>query len=98
MAATAVIIGDTIRLKASFYNWSGNLVDPEEITVSFYDSGKTIIGKEVTLNLITAKESAGVYHYDLTVPAGHNKIYFEFCGTIDGMPSVERGELRATWL
>jgi hypothetical protein len=98
MAATAVTVGDTIRLKASFYNWNGNLVDPEEITVSFFDSNKSRIGEEVPLNLTAAKESAGIYHYDYIVPSGHSRIYFEFKGEIDGKPSVERGELRPVWL
>ena len=98
MAATVVTSGDTIRLKATFYDWDGVLADPTAITVTFYDSSKTAIGTAVTLTLETAKISTGVYFYDYTVPSGYTKMYYEFNGTVDGDPSIERGELRVTWL
>jgi hypothetical protein len=90
------LIGDTIRLKFTFYSWTGALMDPTSIMVAFYTSNKTQIGTTVTLDA-TAKESTGVYHYDYTVPTGYRKIIYEINGTIDSLPSVERGEIAVTW-
>ena len=90
-------IGDTIRLKATFYGFDEQLVDPETVTVTFYNALKEQIEDPVTLDA-SNKESTGIYFYDYVIPDGHKRIFYEFCGIIDDLPSVERDEIKITWL
>lgn len=91
------INGDTVRLTATFKNFADALTDPTAITVKFYDQSKAQIGATITDGDIV-KDSTGVYHYDYTIPDGYKKIYYEFCGTIDGKPSVERDIIQVTFV
>jgi hypothetical protein len=91
-------IGDTVRFKATFYDWEDALTDPTEIIVKIYDSRKVQLGETITLDMTENKESTGVYFYDYVVPAGHTRLYYEFNGVVGGLPSVERGEIRVSWL
>ncbi|MDD4483675.1 MAG: hypothetical protein PHD55_04820 [Methanoregula sp.] len=71
--------GDEVRLKATFKDFSGTLVDPSAMTLKVYDStGTAVITK--TLSDLT-REGLGVYHYDWVTSAIGDFIY-EFSGTL----------------
>lgn len=91
------IMGDTVRLNAVFYDFNGALVDPTTIIVQIYDNEKEPLGEPITLGP-EARDSAGTYHYDYTIPEGYKKLYYEFKGMLQGQPSVERAEMKVTWL
>jgi hypothetical protein len=89
------IIGDTIRLKASFYNYSGALTDPDSVTVKIY----TDIGPIQIETGAATKEATGVYYYDYTIPADINgALVYEFAGILDGTPTVGRAMLDKSWV
>jgi len=91
------IVGDTVRLTAVFYDFSGVLIDPTTVIVQIYDSEKVELGEPIILGP-EAKDSAGTYHYNYTIPEGHKKLYYEFKGMLQGQPSVGRAEMKITWL
>ena len=90
------ISGDTVRLTATFKDFSDALVDPTSIAIKFYDPSKIQIGETVTTDIVN--DSPGVYHYDYTIPTGYKKIYYEWGGTIDSKPSVERDIIQITFV
>lgn len=86
--------GDTVRLKASFYNFSDALADPTGVTCTVYDGRRTVLVNAAS----TTKESTGVYYYDYTVPsAGFDPITYEFSGTLEGTTALGRATLEREW-
>ena len=92
------LIGDTIRLKAEFRNFNGELIDIENPKVVVYDSNR-----EVILAAEPERVGEGKYQYDLIVPdykeAGKQKepLVFEFSGEIGGQPVVGRSSFERVW-
>ena len=92
------LIGNTIRLKAEFRNFNGELFDIENPKVVVYDSNR-----EVILAAEPERVGVGKYQYDLIVPdykeAGKQKepLVFEFSGEIDGQPVVGRSSFERVW-
>lgn len=93
-------VGTTVRLRATFYSLDGVLTDPTAITVTIYDARRNVLST-TTLNLVSSKESTGVYRYDYTIPASirdrDGELYYEFAGTVGGVASVERAPLPVRW-
>ena len=73
------IKGDTIRLKATFKDFSGTLVDLSAASLKVYDSTGTAVLTKALTDL--TRESLGVYHYDWTTTTIGDYIY-EFAGTL----------------
>jgi hypothetical protein len=94
------LVGNTVRLTAKFYDFNNALADPAGIvaTLKFYDSKKNQIG--VTVNLTVAnKVSTGIMRYDYTIPNTTSPfIIYEFSGTVDGVPSLDRGSIPVRWV
>lgn len=90
------ITGDTVRLTATFKDFSNNLVDPTTVVVQMYGSNKEKLGDPVTLDS-GHRVSQGVYKYDYTIPSGHKKLYCEFTGTSENLPNTSRVEIPVTW-
>lgn len=94
------LVGNTVRLTASFYNFAGVLTDPTggSIVVKFYDSKMVQIGATVPLSLAN-QTSAGVYKYEYTIPVTTSPtIIYEFSGTVDGVTSLNRGVIPVRWV
>lgn len=71
---SSYLIGNVIRLSASFTNFSGVAADPDAVTV-------TIKLRNSTSETFTAtKDSVGNYHYDYT-PAAAGTYFYRFNGT-----------------
>ena len=83
--------GDTIRLKASFYTFAGALADPSDVSVTIYDSSRTVL-----VTGIPTKEVTGVYYYDYTTPA-EGRFPFEFTGTLEGKTILARDGFSVGW-
>lgn len=73
------IQGDTVKLKASFRDWSGALEDRASVSVKIYNAGGTQVGATIT-GADVVRESAGVYYTLYTLPAGYSTIIYEFSG------------------
>lgn len=70
--------GDTIRLQCHFKTFTGDLVDPEGITLTIYDNAKNTLETIPITN--ENKESTGKYFYDYTPATELNEFIFEFKG------------------
>ena len=87
------LIGDTIRLKGEFKDFDENYADPDDVKLVIYDGQKRQIEESTPLN-----PEVGKYYYDYTVPSGSTStMYFEFIGTIGGMPVVGRKSFERKW-
>lgn len=89
------LTGNTVRLKASFYNFAGVLTDPTDVAIKIYSH----IGQMLLITASPTQESTGVYYYDYTVPTDVNgSIVYEFSGTMEGSPTVGRAVLEKAWV
>lgn len=90
-------IGNTIRLRASFYNFSDVLTDPTAITLKFYDQKRVQIGSDISIT-VANKVSTGIYEYDYTIPnTTSSAIVYEWRGLISGEVSLARGVIPLRW-
>lgn len=88
-------IGDTVRLKASFYNFSDALADPTGVTCTVYDGKKN----KLVDAAVATKESTGIYYYDYTLPStGFDPLIYEFCGTLEGTTALSRATIEREWV
>mgnify|MGYP000055858391 FL=1 len=60
--------GETVRIKATIKDFSGNLFDPDSQEIKIYDPSNTL--KET--NTSPTKESVGVYYIDYNIPSDSN--------------------------
>ena len=88
------LVGNTVRLKAEFTDFNGELVDVMDATLTVYE-GKNKVLVEVTPERL----SEGVYFYDYIVPEfSGGSLYFEFKGMLDGKPILGREPLERSWV
>lgn len=84
--------GNTIRIKATFYDFDNQLVNPQIVKFILYDSKYNKIDEYMLSD--SNRVGVGVYFYDYITQVEQkcNKIYYEFYGEIGGKPSINRGE------
>ncbi|MFW6030281.1 MAG: hypothetical protein ACOCRO_08520 [Halanaerobiales bacterium] len=89
-------IGDTIKLKAKFYSWSGTPVnaDDDEVALEIYDKEKELI-EEIESGIDNPE--TGEYHYDYTIPEGYGYLTYRFKCEIGGKPAVRGKRIERTW-
>jgi hypothetical protein len=88
---------NTIRLKASFYNFTGVLDDPQQITLAISDMTTSASIVNASGSSIV-QESTGIYHYDFTIPVGKTTLIYEWSGDLESSPIVNRGTISREWL
>jgi hypothetical protein len=88
---------NTVRLKAEFRNFAGVLADPQQITldISYQLTSASIIH---VVEADITKESTGIYHYDYPVPIGTGNLLYEWSGSLESSPIVNRGLITREWL
>jgi len=85
---TVVTSGNTIRLKATFYNFAGGLADLEgDPTLKIYTKAKVLVS---TITTSIQHPSTGVYYFDRTTDTTGDMIY-EFSGALEGTTTLVRG-------
>jgi di/tripeptidase len=85
--------GNTLKFIATFHDWINNLVDPTSVTFKLLNHSMEVLETfDATTTPAVTKKSTGVYELIHTVDTPGTYIY-EFCGTIDGTPSLKRGEI-----
>jgi hypothetical protein len=87
---TSVLLGNTVRLKVSFYNFAKVLTD-----VTAGPTLKIYGLRDPPLETITEgiqHPSTGVYYYDY-VTSKEGEFIYEFSGTVEDTPSVAHGKL-----
>jgi hypothetical protein len=82
--------GNTIRLLATFKDWSGEVIDPDFVQVIVYDRQWQKINEQ-ELGPDNHVET-GKYFFNY-VPERSGTFYFEWHGRIDGQPSLFRDTL-----
>lgn len=86
--------GNTVMIKAQFYDFDGRLVDPDFVNVTIYSHAT----REILFEDDALKESVGVYYYYFTVPsAKYGPVVYEFFGEWLGVPSVNRDTIFIKW-
>ena len=87
------LIGNTIRLKAEFRNFNGELFDIENPKVVVYNNKRKVI-----LDAEPERIEKGKYQYDYVIPEVFGQLYFEFRGTIRGLPILGRATIDKRWI
>lgn len=89
--------GDTIRLKATFKSFAGNVCDLESPpTLKVYNSYKEVIDTIAGTSL--THSSTGVYYYDYTLPTTEGEYMYEFSGTVESTTILRRGYIKVGFL
>ncbi len=85
----SLVQGNTIRLKAEFRNWDGDLTDPTGVKVEIYDYYDNKL-HEAEPPAVENPE-VGKYYYDYELPPSVAiPYYFVYSGTIDGAQAAQR--------
>lgn len=93
-----VVIGDTIRIKATFKDWAGRDIDPDEPRFRAYnmDDKQTPV---VDYDLQSQNRvGVGIFEIDYTVPDGNGFLVLEISGMVGGMPQVTRVCVERCWV
>ena len=88
------LIGNTVRLKAEFRDFNGEHVSPENVTLRIYDGCK----KQVSEDIPVSPSDVGKYQYDYVIPDVIGPLYFEFVGTLEGLPILGRAIIDKRWI
>jgi hypothetical protein len=89
------LIGNTVRLKAEFRDFNGEHVSPENVALRIYDGYKKQVGEDIPV----LPSNVGKYEYDYVIPGDViGPIYFEFAGTIGGLPILGRATIDRRWI
>ena len=89
------LIGNTVRLKAEFKDFSGEHVSPDNVKLRIYDGYKKQVGEDIPVSPI----DVGKYQYEYVIPGDViGPLYFEFVGTIGGLPVLGRATIDKRWV
>lgn len=86
--------GTTVRFECTFFNFTGEPVEPEMVKIVVYDFKYNIIYSGTGLKSATV----GQYFYDYTTMNKEQKMFYEWYGEIDGKPSLKRGEFQTRFI
>lgn len=86
--------GTTVRFECTFFNFTGEPVEPELVKIVVYDFKYNIIYSGTGLK----SAITGQYFYDYTTMNKEQKMYYEWYGEIDGKPSLKRGEFQTKFI
>ena len=87
-----MLIGSTVKLKATFMDFDGEVADPTDVVIRFYDAKEQQVGD----NISAVKVGVGQYEYDYEVQKD-NKAFYEFSGILDGLPVATRKPIIKKW-
>jgi len=93
------LVKNTIRLYATFTTFSDLFSDPTEITLTIREvNDKTLISSYSYSASTITRESEGVYYATLTMPEGIGSLEYEWTGTLEDYPIVNRGTIAREWM
>lgn len=91
-------IGNTVKLKAEFRDYDGDLVDISNPRIKVYDANRGLIEEGVP-----ERTTTGIYVYDFVVPnyvaasRRDEPLVFEFSGTLGDQAVVGRSSIERVW-
>lgn len=77
--------GNTVKFEGVFYNEQGEKVNPEIVKIIIYDERYKMVFEQVINNV-----SLGTYVYRYETPKKEQKMYYEWYGVLDGLPTIKR--------
>lgn len=84
--------GDTVRLIVNFRTFTGQAIDPTDVTLTIYDNTEQQIEQFILDD--TNRNDVGVFFYDFVTPNDEQEIIFEFRGLNNSNPIVVRDSLQ----
>jgi hypothetical protein len=95
--SVTVYAGSTVRITNNFYNFAGELTDPEIVKVKIYDRTYKLETEHILAD--GNKLATGKYFFDYHTPTEPSqKRIIEFYGEIAGNPTFERETIFTTFL
>lgn len=92
------LIGDTVRLRVRFRTFSGNVVDPNDVTLRILDGNTYQEIDNITVSN-NDKVDIGIYECDYVIPNGDSEtLVYEFSGTYDNKPILARGSFDRSFI
>lgn len=88
-----ILVGDTIKLKATFCNWNDEYSNIANIKCTIYDNKSNVI---TTITDIKNTDT-GRYECLYTIPKGYDGLVFEFTGTLENKPITNRQYIAVQW-
>jgi hypothetical protein len=86
---------NTVRLKAEFRDFDGQLVSPDDVVLKLYNAKKIQIGEAIPV----LPASEGVFTYDYVLETDvYGSIFYEFSGTVNNLPILGRNRIDITWM
>ncbi|WP_100406687.1 hypothetical protein [Bacillus solitudinis] len=82
--------GNTVRLSSIFYDWDGNVAEPDLVKLKVYNSGYQK-KEEFSLGPANRKDDGG-YFYDWT-PKETGDLIYEWYAELEGNPSLKRDRI-----
>lgn len=84
--------GDTVRLKVNFKTFTGEAINPDNVTLTIYDIERNQI-EQYELD-DTYRQDVGVYFFDYITPDDEQEIIYEFKGVYNNYPIIVRDSLK----
>ena len=91
--------GDTLRLKAAFYNFAGEVADLAggSPTLKIYDDHQVLLTTVAPASITKEAGSTGVYYYDYTTTQV-GKLTFEYSGSLESSPVLGRSNFNVEFV
>ena len=86
--------GDTVRLQCHFKTFEGESVNPENVTLTIYDSTENQIEQFTDTN----NPMLGVFFYDYSPASELNEFIFEFAGSVNNKPILSRDKVKLKFI
>lgn len=90
------ILGDTIRLNATFTALDGTLNDPTTPTITIYDGQHGTLVSGTTATGVSSSAVTGYWYYDYTPPFS-GTYFYSFQGTVGGAVVKNMGTFYVTF-
>lgn len=86
---------NTVRLKAEFRDFDGQLITPDDVVLRIYNAKKVQIGEDIPVLPV----SEGLYTYDYVLETDvYGSIFYEFAGLVNNLPILGRNRIDITWM
>jgi hypothetical protein len=96
MGGEEMIKGDTIQLRVHFKDFKGRSVDPENVTLTFYDKQQKQFEQFILDD--TNRENVGVFYYDYVPASELDEFIFEFAGSYQNKPILARDSVKLSFI
>lgn len=79
--------GNTVRLTCEFYDFVGNLTNPNIVKLKIYDYKYNLLEEYTNITNV----EIGKYYFDYVTDDKNKSYIYEWYGELEGTPSLKRG-------